>query len=292
MKLPVNGGVLSHQFVLAAGLNLTPRELKNGLGVMKSVGYAGAVVVPATWHKDLTASAAAEIALSEDMVLQTCGLLPGNKFQPLTKDGMEKALEEVLRQFEYQIYFHESGCGGDLVCGPLDIGWKSDYFDWDGYLTWIDKLDYAALDKGLHLAIKPLNAVESPVQDNPFTLLRAAIVQAATCNRVGIHYNTCDAFARRVAVGEFAAMSDLIRMFGFANVGSHPLLHDKGISFLEYSRKLANFVNDDCIVAVETLDPEVITTLGLKDLYPTNTNGQQAMHMDCEVLTRLGVMCQ
>ncbi len=287
MNLPLQN-VFGHQLALTAGLALTPPALDEGLSFMKRLGFNGCVVVPKAWDPSLTAKIAAEIASKHSMSLQTCGFLPGNEFSPHSQTGHRAALDEIHRQMQIQIEFIDAGIGEQLLCGPIDIGWKSREFNQDGYNTWLDALNQLASEQGLQLAIEPLNGVESPVP-NAFTTLSRAIAELK-CLRTGIQFDTGHAKARGVSMNQFVEMTPLIWMFEFANVGRHPLSWRKGINFPGYARNM-HLLQKHCVVSDEPFDPiGVINPLGLQAFCTTTTLGKAAMTSNTRFLKKLGVM--
>lgn len=280
---------LMHQLACPGAMSFTPLHLRNALLWAKGAGFRGMVIVPKACHPSLGPKTAAEIAGELDMKLQTCGFLPGDQYDPHTSEGLKVALEELHRQAQFQVYFDKTGCGGDIVCGPIDIGWKGKS-TLSGYANWLMAIETLGKELELRFAIESLNGDESDLSD-PFGLLVQTIADIKA-EHTFVHFDTGHADRRKLSIEFFEKIARIILILELVNRGREPLSQKGLIDFDPYLTRL-HLLRRDCQFSIEPFEPaDVSGPLGLLDA-GTVTNkltGYDSMWRDRQFLLDNGVM--
>lgn len=272
-------------------LSFTPKGLISALKHAKGLGYRGMTLVPLLFHPDLTAEVAGEIAEGENMQIDTCLFLPGDQFNPHSKDGKKKARDAVIQQGAYQQHWFKRKVGGGTLWGPSGQGFMGE-FDLDGYKDWVYNLSLVAADLDLLAAIEVLNQFEqSKAPMNIFDLTANVIDEVTINGRVGLHYDTVHAFMRmghEKMLDFYRRHRSKIFVLELANKDRLPFDQDCGIDFAAHVSETQN-LHPSVRLGAEAFCTTVVKELKL-DFYNTPFLGRVARERNAAYLKERGWM--
>lgn len=280
-----------HHLASKRAKDMIPAQLRDHLNSLRKLGYTGCTVVPLLF-KDISPEDAADIAREAGMQLVSCGFLPGAEFRPHTKDGRQKALDEVERQFIYQQHFKKVGCGGDIVCGPVGQGWMDfSAYDEKGHFEYLHDLSMLMAKMGLWVAVEELNKQESGIPD-PFNQLIKAMHDAVGNGRVKAQFDLIHAHDQLgdQALPFFNQNLDQILMVELGMPNRTSLAEAAGIDPTKFFKPEGHLPRG-AIWGTEPFDYEgVIKPFAIEHIYGNKRSGLDVAADDAEFLKKHGMM--
>lgn len=266
---------------------------------VKRAGFQTLVVLPSIFEGNLTKEEVACIARKHGIKLTCCGFLPGGKFTLYLNGftGITPAINELRKQFAWQVYFVSLSVGTKWVCGPVFDSWRAGSTTSVGQLPHFEPYCRAVVELleelDLYLAVEILNRHETCLQ-SPHECI-PEIVRKISSPRLKIHADIVHlaSYVGMEKVLEFLTQhKDIIAVLELGMPGREPM--ESVSRFVEIAAALFElWANEipDVSLGVEQFDyKSVIIEFGLTGIYASKVPGPDVFWKDVRFLQKHNVL--
>ena len=288
--------ITAHILAFSKNAWMTLNGFEAAVKLVKQLGYTSLVVIPVLFiEQEMTKEAIANIAKKHGIKLVVCGFYTGAEKSPYSNEGMQSALEELTRQFSWQVYFVQQGVGKNLVCGPNFDNWRAskDDFNLAGLKKYALAITRLAEKLSLVVCVEILNVHESSIPA-PHEVIPALIHEIGSPH-LKLHPDFVH-IESYIGAGKFIEFllrhKDIIGTIELGMPGRRSMKHSnsfQGIMAGLFHTLRTTF--QDTPLSVEQFDYiDVIEPFGLPEVYSSRMSGVDVLHDDTAFLKCYGLM--